>query len=115
MSTKIRKFSKEEKQDFIEQHVQQRSELMAALSSVGEPLPDLTEQARSLLKAGINWAQKGFALVTEDQLKDRLAACTSCNLWDPEGFKGTGRCQKCGCSTQIKLRMATEKCPIGKW
>jgi len=115
MDRKIRRFSKEEKETFVEQHVQQRAEMMAALSSVGDPLPNLTEQAKSLLKAGINWAQKGFILVSEEQLKERLAMCGSCELWDPEGFKGTGRCKKCGCSTQAKLRMATEKCPIGKW
>lgn len=26
-----------------------------------------------------------------------------------------GRCKKCGCFTNVKAILATEKCPIGKW
>lgn len=115
MNIKVRKFSKEEKSVFIEHHLKEHDTKMAALSSVGKPFPNLSTQAKSLLKAGINWAKKGFPVVNEAQLNERLSMCASCEHWDKQAFKGTGRCKLCGCSTQAKLRLATEKCPIDKW
>jgi hypothetical protein len=34
--------------------------------------------------------------------------------WDHSAYGGIGRCRKCGC-TALKLRLATAKCPLGKW
>ena len=63
----------------------------------------------------INYSLSGFKLAPECILQERLNLCKECDYWDVNGFKKTGRCQKCGCSTWAKLRMATERCPIGKW
>jgi hypothetical protein len=67
--------------------------------------------AQSMLK----WTGSGFKTVDEEQLKERLEICSRCEFWDSKAFGNTGRCQKCGCSTQAKLRLATEKCPIDRW
>jgi len=77
--------------------------------------PPLTTMMASMMQSASSWAAKGMRHTSEDILKTRLEACHSCEFWNPQGFKGTGRCMKCGCSTWAKLRMATEKCPIGKW
>lgn len=63
------------------------------------------------------WAKSGFQTVSEEDLVSRLEICKGCEFWDADGFAGTGRCQKCGCSTQAKLRMATSSCPLTppKW
>jgi hypothetical protein len=82
--------------------------------SEGEPL-SMTQLAGSITKAAINWAKGGFATTDEQTLIKRIETCMGCEFWDAAAFRGTGRCKKCGCSTQAKLRMATEKCPIGKW
>lgn len=115
MQSKFRKFSDEDKNAFIEQHYSLRKLHQAAAPPARKPLPSLATQAKSLLKAGFNWAQNGFELVDEAQLDKRLFICSGCDLWDSAGFGGTGRCSECGCSTQAKLRLASEKCPIGKW
>jgi hypothetical protein len=116
MSIKPRQFSNEEISSIIHKQRDARILQRAAFLSVGGPaLPGVSEQVKSLAKSGLNWAKKGFVLVNEEQLNSRLAECSSCEFWDPKAFLGTGRCQKCGCSTQAKLRMATEKCPIDKW
>lgn len=57
----------------------------------------------------LDWVAKGMAITPPEELKTRQEACNSC-----EHFTGS-RCKLCGCFTQAKLRMATEKCPIGKW
>ncbi len=77
--------------------------------------PSLLEKAKSLALATEEWAKSGFKKVDELQLQDRLDICQGCEFWDQSGFAGTGKCKKCGCSTQAKLRMATSKCPIDKW
>ena len=77
--------------------------------------PELRTMAKTALQATSRWALNGFAKTEKETLKTRLKACHGCEFWNPQGFKGTGRCMKCGCSTWAKLRMATEKCPIGKW
>jgi len=82
---------------------------------VPPPDPSLLEKAKSLAQATGSWAKGGFKLADESTLAGRMAICKACEFWDHSGFAGTGRCQKCGCSTQAKLRMATSKCPEGKW
>jgi hypothetical protein len=61
------------------------------------------------------FANSGFSATPPEILAEREAACCACEWWDASALKGTGRCKKCGCSTWAKLRMATEKCPLGKW
>jgi hypothetical protein len=82
-----------------------------------ECIPDQTllDKILSLTKATANWVKEGAPITDEETLKVRLETCKGCEFWDESGFDKTGRCKKCGCSTQAKLRMATEKCPIGKW
>jgi hypothetical protein len=82
-----------------------------------EPLrpPPLMTMAHNFAKAANKWINGNFVKTDDVTLKMRLEACSGCEFWNPQGFNGTGRCMKCGCSTWAKLRMATEKCPIGKW
>jgi hypothetical protein len=73
------------------------------------------QMAAGLAENAARWARHGFPVASEETLAARLAACHACEFWDARGFGGSGRCRKCGCSTQAKLRMATAKCPVGKW
>lgn len=77
--------------------------------------PTNAQMVSSLAKSMLSWAKQGFKVVSQEVLDQRLAICAGCDLWDKEALAGTGRCTKCGCSTQAKLRLATEKCPIDKW
>lgn len=78
-------------------------------------LPSLPQMAKSFGKSLAAFANSGFTVTDPETLNARLETCRGCEFWDESGFVKTGRCKKCGCSTQAKLRMATEKCPIGKW
>jgi hypothetical protein len=78
-------------------------------------LPSLATQAKTLIGSLAEWAKRGMKVVDADTLQVRLDICAGCEFWNPRGFKGTGRCMKCGCSTQAKLRMATASCPVNKW
>lgn len=78
-------------------------------------LPPLVDMVGSAAKAAYAWVKSGFVTTDEQTLIKRIETCMGCEFWDAAAFRGTGRCKKCGCSTQAKLRMATEKCPIGKW
>jgi hypothetical protein len=61
------------------------------------------------------FVQARFAILSPEALAAREAICKACPEWDAAALKNTGRCRKCRCSTWVKLRMATERCPIGKW
>lgn len=78
-------------------------------------LPSAAEMATSLVRSAGKFARSGFVATDAETLATREATCKSCDLWDAAAINGTGRCKKCGCSTWAKLRMASEKCPIGKW
>lgn len=91
-----------------------RGENTAEYAATYKP-PALPQMASSLAGSMATWAMGGFQVAEESTLAGRLAICHGCEFWDAKGFGGTGRCQKCGCSTQAKLRMATSKCPEGKW
>jgi hypothetical protein len=77
--------------------------------------PTLPQQAASLGKSLLNWTASGFAPTPPDILAARESTCRACTEWDAAALNSTGRCRKCGCSTWAKIRMATERCPIGKW
>ena len=70
---------------------------------------------RPFMASVAQWGLNGFPVANDNLLEQRLAICGGCEFWDAAGFGGTGKCTKCGCSTQAKLRMATSKCPEGKW
>lgn len=77
--------------------------------------PSFAQMAKSAVKSTASWVTQGVPIASEGLIKERQAICSSCEFWNAKAFSGTGRCMKCGCSTWAKLRMATEKCPIGKW
>ena len=64
----------------------------------------------SAFAAGAAWAAAGFSLADEPTREHRAATCAACTLYEPE----SGRCLECGCGV-LKLWIATERCPIGKW
>ena len=77
--------------------------------------PSLPQQAANLGKALVNWTASGFSPTPPDILATREATCRACPEWDAAALNNTGRCRICKCSTWAKLRMATERCPLGKW
>jgi hypothetical protein len=62
-----------------------------------------------------NWVMSGFKTTPPNVLKNRVNICVGCEMWNPNGFNNTGRCRYCGCSTWIKMRLRSARCPIGKW
>lgn len=77
--------------------------------------PPIINQLSSFAKSSINFISSGLAVTPDLEIEKRLSICSKCEFWDKEAINKTGRCLKCGCSTWAKLRMATERCPIGKW
>ena len=85
------------------------------MQNVNTYSPSIPQMLKTAGLAAVNFARSGFVATDAETLATREATCKSCNLWDAAAINGTGRCKKCGCSTWAKLRMASEKCPIGKW
>jgi hypothetical protein len=77
--------------------------------------PSLVRKIKSFSRSIYRWARSGFSKASEKQINKRLEICRGCEFWDSEAWGGTGKCKKCGCSTYAKIRLKTEKCPIGKW
>lgn len=77
--------------------------------------PTLTKQIKSFFKSMKKWAKARFALASTPVYKKRLAICKTCEFHDPSGWKGKGKCLKCGCCTSAKAKLKTEKCPLNKW
>ena len=63
-------------------------------------------KARQAGVEAARWMAKGFPLA---EYKKRIDICRSC-----PSMKGSV-CKECGCLMTIKARMATTKCPLGKW
>ena len=73
------------------------------------------EMVHNFLMSMQKFAVSGCKQSLPEILAKRESICRACDQWDSEAFHSTGRCRKCGCSTWAKLRMATERCPLGKW
>ena len=77
-------------------------------------LPPASQQAKTFLSSAVNFVKNGFRVASQKTLEYRKSICFGCEFWDNNAFAGIGRCLKCGCSS-AKLRLAHEKCPIGRW
>jgi hypothetical protein len=73
----------------------------------------LTRAARFARAMG-TWVMAGMPVVTPEEYQRRIDICIQCPMFGGETSIGKIACKKCGCSG-LKLRMATEKCPMGKW
>ena len=73
------------------------------------------DRVKSLSKSVGNWIAEDAPITKTEVFNDRIEICKKCEYWAGNAFAKTGKCKICGCSTQLKLRMATEKCPVGKW
>lgn len=67
-------------------------------------------QAVGIVAAVARWAFMGFPITSEQLYYQRLAICQKCDQYDANSQK----CRVCGCRA-VKLRMATERCPLAKW
>ncbi len=54
---------------------------------------------------------KNVMLHDQDIIDKRWAECEKCEFL----IKPTNNCKKCGCFMKVKTRVATARCPIGKW
>ena len=66
---------------------------------------------RSLIKGGAKLLQSelGIKSAEESLIIDRRNFCESCEHYD------FGVCNQCGCFCSAKVRLKSEKCPIGIW
>jgi len=49
--------------------------------------------------------------LSDEDAKVRMDICKAC----PELIKLTSQCKKCGCLMNVKTKLESAKCPIGKW
>jgi hypothetical protein len=71
--------------------------------------PPVSRQAWNLTRALAQFVSDGCKLVTEDQYRQRLETCDTCDQ------RRGGRCRKCGCRLRLKARGRAFKCLLGKW
>lgn len=75
------------------------------------PYPSVASMAGNAARAAVEFAAAGFGTVDQAERERRLDICRSCQEYDAR----QGRCRKCGCGMSLKARLASSKCPIGKW
>ena len=82
--------------------------------------------AGNLAHAVFQWGLKGFRRLDESTMKARLEICQACPhlVEAPDKLvykvkltkKSDPRvCNKCGCVASAKVKIATDRCPIGLW
>jgi glycosyltransferase involved in cell wall biosynthesis/predicted O-methyltransferase YrrM len=77
--------------------------------------PPLVEQAKNLINSAVTIAKDSITgkptTVSEEEHNRRLDICKQCDIYDSKLI----RCRKCGCHINIKSKLASMVCPIGKW
>ena len=77
-----------------------------AAPPIAQTLSNAAAAAARVIAATLTGQQVAAA---DDVIAARRAACGAC----PD--LQNGRCLRCGCYYSAKIRLATEKCPVGKW
>lgn len=75
--------------------------------------PNLATQVGKAANAVQKWTCAGLPTRTKPQREALLAVCNTCDRHSNDGI--FSRCGECGCFLSVKVRMATETCPLGKW
>ena len=102
---------------FYKEDVELHNSIMAPRTRAGATSgpPSFSNMLSSFYTSAKHFLKNGAPVTPPEALATREATCRACAEWDAAALNSTGRCRKCGCSTWAKLRMATEKCPLGKW
>lgn len=79
----------------------------------GQRYPSIATQAVTAARAAARFAASGFALTSDVEIRQRLAICHGCDHYDAS----QDRCFQCGCAISLKIKMASESCPLTppKW
>lgn len=75
--------------------------------------PGLTRKIYNFAVAGTRHITGGSKPATAETLRERLAICTVCELYDSK--RDRCRHSRCGCTVKAKARWASEACPVGRW
>ncbi len=80
------------------------------------PEPTFLEEIGHGGTAFVKWIAAGRPIAPPEIRAMRYENCLVCEYWSNRARFGLGKCKHpaCGC-TKLKLRWATERCPIGKW
>jgi hypothetical protein len=72
--------------------------------------PNIVSQMSNLAKDLHRVVLSGEPIVaSEETIKARMDICNACE------FYKNSRCAKCGCFMEVKAKLRSLECPIGKW
>ena len=96
--------------DLIEKYEPQNLAVTEAELLKMPPVATQIKNAADALAKVTSSVTRGNPIVApEEEIERRRAICESC-----EFLKGH-RCAKCGCVFNHKIRLATQRCPMGRW
>jgi len=76
------------------------------------PFPGMRQRIANAATAGLDTLEgitQGVVFISDDELRKREAICHACQFYD------AGICKSCGCMLQVKTKLASQRCPVGKW
>ena len=76
--------------------------------------PPVAEMTVNLARAAADEAKAIFAgalAVPHESIASRMETCRACEHF----IRDQNRCALCGCFAEIKARMRSQHCPVGKW
>lgn len=76
--------------------------------------PPVPEMAVNLARAVANEAKaifSGALAVPHESIASRMETCRACEHF----IHDQNRCALCGCFAELKARMRSQHCPVGKW
>lgn len=72
----------------------------------------ITQQLKNAAGAVGRIVKEGLKKRSKNEQQRLFEICLECEFLTDKILK---RCSKCGCCVNLKTRLETEKCPIGKW
>jgi hypothetical protein len=87
-------------------------------------LPSIGQMIRTAAQAAIDETKaitRGESPVSQEEINRRLSICGECEFFTPnikelsEKQRKQRRCVKCGCFMNLKAKLRSNHCPIGKW
>jgi len=76
--------------------------------------PPVPEMAVNLARAAADEAKaifSGALAVPHESIASRMETCRACEHF----IHDQNRCALCGCFAELKARMRSQHCPVGKW
>jgi hypothetical protein len=87
------------------------SKTLESVEMNNNPIKLLFNLGSTAVDVMTEYSRRGLLVADEKKVNMRMELCSGCKMFEKEST----RCKLCGCFMNLKIRLVSSTCPVGKW